>query len=61
MDKETYKYLRYATIIGNILFMSWIISNGIDEGFKATPMQAVSYITLITLLILNSVIIYRGK
>jgi hypothetical protein len=31
----------------------WILSNGIDEGFKATPVEIVSYIGLIILPPLN--------
>jgi hypothetical protein len=45
---------KYLAIFGNILFILWISYNGINEGFKGiTPVQAVSYIGLIMLLVLN--------
>jgi hypothetical protein len=54
------KEFKYLVIIGNVLFILWILYNGIDERFKgATPTQAVSYISLITLLILNIFLLSR--
>ena len=47
------KNLKYLAIIGNVAFIAWIWINGIDEGFKATPLQLVSYLFLTVLLILN--------
>lgn len=55
------KSLRYLAIIGNILFALWVLFNGMDEGWKATPMQSVSYIALLTLLALNSYLVYRKQ
>lgn len=54
-----YKILKYLAIFGNTVFVLWILYNGIDEGFKGTPIQIVVYLALISLLILNTVIIYR--
>jgi hypothetical protein len=62
MGKDnTYKLFRYAAILGDMVFVLWITYNGIDEGFKGTSIQVVSYISLMILLILNTVLIYRKK
>jgi hypothetical protein len=56
------KELKYLVILGDVIFIAWILYNGINEGFKGvTPVQAVSYISLITLLILNIFLLYRNK
>jgi amino acid permease len=47
-----FKLLRYLAILGNIVFVLWILYNGIDEGFQGTRVQIASYIALILLLIL---------
>lgn len=54
-----WKLLRYSAILGNILFLLWIVWNGVDEGFKGTIYQIASYSGLILLLILNSVLLLR--
>ena len=51
--------LRYLAIAGNVLFSLWLLYNGIDEGFQATPMQLTSYIGLWALLALNTFLLYR--
>jgi hypothetical protein len=63
MKKEspTIKFLRYLTIIGNAIFVLWILYNGIDEGFKANLVQIVSYLSLIFLLILNIFLLFRSQ
>jgi hypothetical protein len=49
-------------MFGDALFIAWILFNAIDEGFKgATPVQLVSYISLITLLVLNIFLLLRKK
>lgn len=55
------KNLKYLAILGNIAFILWITYNGIDEGFKATPLQLVSYLSLTALLILDSYLLSRKK
>lgn len=55
------KELRYMAIAGNILFAGWILFNGIDEGFKASPMQLISYIGLWSLLGLNTYLLLTRK
>ncbi len=61
LNKMPLKNLRYIVVAGNLLFALWIFFNGMDEGFKATPVQLASYITLFTLLALNSFLIYPKK
>jgi hypothetical protein len=53
---------KYLAIFGNILFILWILYNGINEGFKGvTPVQFASYIGLTTLLVLNIFLLSRKK
>ncbi len=56
-----FKNLRLVALLGNGLFVLWLLWNGINEGFKATPMQLVSYIALICLLFFNSILLYLKK
>ena len=55
------KNLKYLAIAGNVLFILWLAYNGIDEGFKASNYQFISYITLIALLLLNIYFLSRKK
>lgn len=56
------KTLAYLTIAGNILFILWMLYNGMNEGFSgSTGPQIASYIGLTALLILNSILILRRK
>jgi hypothetical protein len=58
MDKNLlFNLFRAAAIFGNVLFILWLTYNGIDEGFRATPYQIVSYISLFLLLSLNIVLL----
>src|SRR5260370_4878077 len=57
MNKETYAVLRYGAIAGFIIFLLWIIYNGIDEGFKATPREMLGYILVLMLLALNAALL----
>lgn len=55
MDKNSgYNLVKYAAIFGNVIFIIWIIFNGISEGFVATLLEKLSYIGLIILLGLNT-------
>ena len=58
MSKEIIIFFRYAALAGNILFILWIWYNGINEGFKATAMQLIVFISLTLLLITNSVLLF---
>jgi len=60
-DSTIINLLRYAAVIGNALFVLWIIYNGIDEGFQGTNVQMMSYLGLIFLLILNSFLLLSSK
>jgi len=55
------KKLKYLVIIGNLIFILWITYNGIDEGFKGTIYQKISYISLITFLFLDIYLLTRKK
>jgi hypothetical protein len=54
-------FFRYAAIMGNLLFILWILYNGINEGFKGTVYEIISYIGLMLLLLLNSMLLYEFK
>ena len=54
-----FKFIRYIAIFGNVIYILWILLNGIDEGFSGTTVQVVSYVGLIFLLILNIILLYR--
>ena len=57
-----YSLLKYLAIAGNVLFILWVTYNGIDEGFSGTLVEKASYVGLMLLLVLNTVLILRrGK
>ena len=51
-----YKFFRNIALAGNILFVLWLLRNGINEGFQGTIYQIISYISLTLLLGLNSIL-----
>lgn len=53
--------MRFAAISGNILFILWVTYNGINEGFRGTLPEKVSYVGLMSLLALNSYLIVTGS
>ncbi|MCX5969930.1 MAG: hypothetical protein NTV14_00170 [Coprothermobacterota bacterium] len=54
--------LRYAAIAGNVIYVLWIVRNGISEGFRGRLVEVVSLIGLLVLLILNAVLLcHRDK
>jgi len=53
--------LRYVTIAGNLLFVLWVLYNGINQGFKGTPVEILSYIGLVVLLLLNVLLMSRRQ
>jgi len=61
VNRNFYKLLCYAAILGNILFILWITFNGIDEGFKGTVYQKVSFVGLVSLLALNIGLLINRK
>jgi len=52
--KEFKKYLTILAVAGNVIFILWILYNGINEGFKGKLVEIVAYIVLIGLLATNS-------
>jgi hypothetical protein len=56
-----YNLFKYLAIAGNALFILWVTYNGIDEGFRGTLVQKVSYAGLMLLLVLNTVLILRKE
>ena len=53
--------IRKIVIIVNLVFVLWILYNGINEGFKATPVEKFSYLALILLLVMNTFLLLRSK
>jgi hypothetical protein len=51
--------LTWAALTGNFLFILWISYNAISEHFRGTIYQKLSYIGLMGLLIINSILILR--
>jgi hypothetical protein len=49
-----YKYLRIAAVLGNVLFILWILFNAMDSGWKGRPVEIMSGIGLVILLLLNT-------
>jgi len=52
-------FFKYLAIAGNVLFILWVTYNGIDEGFSGRLVEKVSYVGLMMLLALNTVLILR--
>lgn len=52
-------WLRYAAIAGNVVYILWIVRNGINEGFRGRPVEVVSLVGLLVLLTLNAVLLSR--
>ncbi len=53
--------LTLAALAGNIMFMLWISYNAIAEHFRGTVYEKLSYIGLMGLLIVNSILILRKR
>ena len=51
--KKYITLLFWLTITGNALYILWIVYNGIESGFKGSLVSIVSYLGLITLLLVN--------
>lgn len=55
MDKNQLLHIiRYATISGNILIILWVLFNAMDEGFKGTLPEKISFVVVISLLAANT-------
>jgi hypothetical protein len=54
------KIFKYIALFGNLLFILWMLYNGMDEGFiGVTGPEIVSYIGITLLLILNSALLLK--
>ncbi|MBK6766356.1 MAG: hypothetical protein IPG71_08570 [bacterium] len=51
--------IRKLAITANILFVVWILYNGMNEGWQGTPPEIVSYVGLLVLLLLNSYLLLK--
>lgn len=51
--------MRQMLIAGNVVFLLWILYNGINEGFRGTPIEVVSYVSLMLLLLANALLLMR--
>lgn len=56
-----YSLLHIIAIAGNIIFGLWILINGINEGFRGTAPEIVSYVGLMILLLLNTILLFRQQ
>lgn len=56
------KLLRYIALTGNVVYILWIVRNGINEGFRdIASVQAVVLIGLLFLLSLNILLLWKRK
>jgi hypothetical protein len=55
----TRRWLRYAAIAGDVLFILWVLRNGLEQGFRGTPAEVGSFYGLIALLVLNAALLAR--
>ncbi|HVW16344.1 MAG TPA: hypothetical protein VHB54_21100 [Mucilaginibacter sp.] len=51
--------MRFAAVSGNILFALWVTYNAVNERFHGTPAQIASYIALIGLFAINTILILK--
>ena len=59
MSRRVRRWLRYAAIAGDGVFVLWVLRNGLEQGFRGTPVELASSLGLIVLLILNAVLLAR--
>lgn len=59
-NKPQLTLLRYAAISGNVFFILWMLFNGINEGFKATSAEKITYLSMFVLLAINSILLILG-
>lgn len=53
--------LSLTAIAGNILFVLWILYNGISESFQGTTIEKISYISLMGLLTVNAFLLISNR
>ena len=54
------RYIRYFAIAGNVLFALWIMYNGMSVGFQGTRVEIFSFMSLIGLLVINTILLLRS-
>ncbi len=52
--------LKSDVIAGNVLFILWMSFNAINEHFSGTIYEKISYITMMALLVTNSILLIRS-
>jgi hypothetical protein len=55
------KAISWIAIAGNIIFILWILVNGIMEGFEGTVVEKFSYLLLIVLLGTNAFLLFQNN
>ena len=50
-------WLRNSAIAGNVLYVLWMLRNGLEVGFRGRPVEVASIAGLIALLALNTVLL----
>lgn len=53
--------LSFAAIASNVIFVLWILYNGISEDFQGTATEKISYIFLMGLLSVNAYLLVRNR
>jgi hypothetical protein len=53
--------LTSAVIAGNILFVLWILYNGINEHFQGTMVEKLAYVSLMILLSVNAILLIINR
>jgi hypothetical protein len=61
MKSRRCRFIRYIVAAGNVIFILWILRNGVNEDWRGTPLEVVSYIGLILLLALNTLLLLRKE
>jgi hypothetical protein len=59
MRIDVRRWLRYAAIAGDALFVLWVLRNGLEQGFRGTPAEVASFYGLVVLLALNAALLAR--
>jgi hypothetical protein len=60
-DNPVMRIIIGAAVAGNILFILWILFNGINEGFQGTIIEKISYISLMGLMAVNAFLLIRNQ
>jgi hypothetical protein len=59
--KEIKGLLTWLAIAGNLIFILWILYNGINEDFSGTLIEKLSYLGLMGLLSVNSYLLVEQR